>query len=209
MLNDHVPIADSLEKEETLGKEEVPSKGETLGKENILHQEDTPLKEDSAVPTVPTGDTDGDQEFKRGKRMLGLVMGTLKRCKTELGQPSEALRKREEADLRVMEKLRQEKEELQRYKEERELLKCAERKALIEREQAILEKELALVEEAKESRRLLLTQFLKTTPVKSNLKPVYYLPKILTDAQQAFLSSDDSTEKSSVEKFSSAQPENA
>ena len=209
MLNDHMPIVNSLDKEEMLDNEEVPSKEETPGKENTLHQEDILVKDDSAVPTVPTGDTGGDKEFKRGKRMLGLVMGTLKRCKTELGQPSEALRKREEADLRVMEKLRQEKEELQRYKEERELLKCAERKALIEKEQAMLEKEHTLVEEAKENRRLMLTQFLRTTPVKSNLKPIYYLPKILTDAQQAFLSSEDSTERGSIEKFSNAQPENA
>ena len=172
---------------------------------NMKQSPQIELLDTSAKPALGKS-SDDKKGSQRGKRLLGLVMGTLKRCKTELGQPSEASRKREEADMRVLEKLRLEKEELRRLQEEKELEKSANRKIHLESERVFAEETHRDGKAAKELRYNLLHQYLKTTP-KPGSQVIYYLPKILTDAQQSLIVDSPSTSHVRNDPADTIEPE--
>ncbi|PSS05534.1 hypothetical protein PHLCEN_2v3736 [Hermanssonia centrifuga] len=142
------------------------------------------------------------RERKRGKSMFGLVLGTLNKAKNEDKQrnASEAAKKRQLIEQRLQDKLRKETDSVRRAEEAKKDKTIANRK----------EEELQLKDSIYKLRRTripLLANFLSTSdqipseeaestpstsdplaPVpRAHPPPLYYLPAILTPAQEAFL----------------------
>ncbi|THH28538.1 hypothetical protein EUX98_g5651 [Antrodiella citrinella] len=149
------------------------------------------------------------RERKRGKSMFGLLVGTLNKAKVEDNQrnKSEAAKKRQLIDQRLQDRLREETDSVRRQEEAKKDKTFANRK----------EEELQLRDSLHKLRRTrlpLLANFLSTAdhipPIpssedssdepasssstdplkplaKSHPPPLYYLPAILTPAQEAFL----------------------
>lgn len=146
--------------------------------------------------------TGGGRERKRGKSMFGLLVGTLNKAKIEDKErnASEAAKKRQLIEQRLQNKLRKETDSVRRAEEAKKDKTTASRK----------EEDLQLKDSIYKHRRTrlpLLANFLITSdiipsddstpptqskdplslPPRSHPPPLYYLPKILTPAQEAFL----------------------
>ncbi|KAH8088963.1 hypothetical protein BXZ70DRAFT_955006 [Cristinia sonorae] len=150
----------------------------------------------------------GGRERKRGKSMFGLLLGTLNKAKKEDSErsKSEAAKKRQLTEQKLQDRLRKETDSVRRAEEVKKDKTVANRK----------EEELQLKDSIHKLRRTrlpLLANFLTTadnipplpssddTPEdspstsskplaplpKSHPPPLYYLPAILTPAQEAFL----------------------
>lgn len=127
----------------------------------------------------PSSSTGTDEESrKRGRRMMGVLLGTLNQFRQETAADQPALQRQKQIQERLAEKMQ----------EERALLAAAvareqeERRATLE--QAKLQWELeqaAELEANKSERRRIFATYLQT---KGEL-PLFYLPAILTDQQQA------------------------
>lgn len=155
---------------------------------------------------------DGTRERKRGKSMFGLVLGTLNKAKIEDKErnASEAAKKRQLIDQRLQTKLRKETDSVRRAEEAKKNKTTANRK----------EEELQLKDSIYKLRRTqhrILANFLLTSdiisseesspssnplapPSRSHPPPLYYLPAILTPAQEAFLSRRKAEVNEAVEK---------
>ncbi|KAH0829030.1 hypothetical protein J3R83DRAFT_2484 [Lanmaoa asiatica] len=141
-------------------------------------------------------------ERKRGKSMFGIVLGTLNKAKIEDKErnASEAAKKRQLIDQRLQTKLRKETDSVRRAEEAKKDKTTANRK----------EEELQLkdsIYKHRHARLPLLSNFLLTTdiipasdasppppstnplapPLRSHPPPLYYLPAVLTAAQEVFL----------------------
>ncbi|KAF5373164.1 hypothetical protein D9758_001589 [Tetrapyrgos nigripes] len=141
-------------------------------------------------------------ERRRGKTMFGLVLGTLNKAKIEDKErnASEAAKKRQMIEQRLQIKLRKETDSVRRAEEAKKDKTAANRK----------EEELQLKDSIYKLRRTrlsLLANFLCTSdkipeedsdptptsadplapPPRSHPPPLYYLPAILTPAQEAFI----------------------
>ncbi|KAL0955520.1 hypothetical protein HGRIS_001758 [Hohenbuehelia grisea] len=164
------------------------------------------------TPTEPTAATrkrprlvmgaEGERERKRGKTMFGLLLGTLNKAKIEDKErnASEAAKKRQLIEQRLQAKLRKETDSVRRAEEAKKDKSAASRK----------EEDLQLKDSIYKLRRKrlpLLTNFLCTSdripdddsmlpsptdplaPIpRSHPPPIYYLPAVLTPAQESFLS---------------------
>ncbi|KAG1788377.1 uncharacterized protein HD556DRAFT_1404236 [Suillus plorans] len=145
----------------------------------------------------------GVGERKRGKSMFGIVLGTLNKAKIEDKErnASEAAKKRQMIDQRLQAKLRKETDSVRRSEEAKKDRNLANRK----------EEELQLKDSIYKLRRThlpLYSHFLCTSddtqsidsmedqpssitllalPTRSHPPPLFYLPAILTAAQEAFL----------------------
>ncbi|EIM80698.1 uncharacterized protein STEHIDRAFT_162476 [Stereum hirsutum FP-91666 SS1] len=147
------------------------------------------------------------KERKRGKSMFGLVLGTLNKAKNEdkARNSSEAAKKRQLIEQRLQEKLRKETDSVRRAEEAKKDKTVANRK----------EEDLQLKDSIHKLRHTnlpLLANFLCTSdsiptsdpdspsesdqppsrnvlsgPPRSHPPPIYYLPAVLTPAQEAFL----------------------
>ncbi|THV07972.1 hypothetical protein K435DRAFT_901553 [Dendrothele bispora CBS 962.96] len=148
----------------------------------------------------------GSRERRRGKTMFGLVLGTLNKAKIEDKErnASDAAKKRQMIEQRLQIKLRKETDSVRRAEEAKKDKTIANRK----------EEELQLKDSIYKLRRTrfpLLANFLCTSdnipdipasdsddvpsgitdplaqPPRSHPPPLYYLPAILTPAQEAFI----------------------
>jgi hypothetical protein len=145
----------------------------------------------------------GVGERKRGKSMFGIVLGTLNKAKIEDKErnASEAAKKRQMIDQRLQAKLRKETDSVRRSEEAKKDRNTANRK----------EEELQLKDSIYKLRKThlpLYSHFLCTSddiqsidsmedqpssinllalPTRSHPPPLFYLPAILTAAQEAFL----------------------
>ncbi|KAI0262184.1 hypothetical protein BC834DRAFT_925286 [Gloeopeniophorella convolvens] len=141
------------------------------------------------------------RERKRGKSMFGLLVGTLNKAKNEdeARNASEAARKRQLIDKRLQDKLRKETDTVRRAEEAKKDKHSANRK----------EEEIQLknsIHKFRRTRLPVLANFLLTSdvipsdeatpppsqklvlePSRSHPPPLYYLPIILTPAQEAFI----------------------
>jgi len=159
--------------------------------------------------------TSEPRERKRGKTMFGLLVGTLNKAKTEDKQRSatDAAKKRQMIEQRLQDKLKKETDTVRRAEEAKKEKQIANRK----------EEELQLKDSIHKLRRTrlpLLSNFLctadaiptdiETTPAvaakplapppRSRVAPLYYLPAVLTPAQEAFLANRKEEVKGAVEK---------
>lgn len=154
---------------------------------------------------VLTGEGNG-RERKRGKSMFGVVLGTLNKARIEDKErsASEAAKKRQMIEQRLQHKLKKETDSVRRAEEAKKDKTTANRK----------EEDLQLKDSIYKLRRIrlpLLSNFLLTSdvisdtddsenpssssqeanplanPPRSHPPPLYYLPAILTPAQEAFL----------------------
>ncbi|KAG9312257.1 hypothetical protein JVU11DRAFT_7559 [Chiua virens] len=140
-------------------------------------------------------------ERKRGKSMFGLVVGTLNKAKIEDKErnASEAAKKRQLIEQRLQDKLRKETDSVRRAEEAKKDKTAANRR----------EEELQLKDSIYKLRHVrlpLLSNFLLTSdiippsdaspppstnplapPSRSHPPPLYYIPAVLTPAQEAFL----------------------
>ncbi|KAF8132040.1 hypothetical protein EV363DRAFT_1260672 [Boletus edulis] len=146
--------------------------------------------------TVPSG------ERKRGKSMFGILLGTLNKAKIEDKErnASDAAKKRQLIEQRLQAKLRKETDSVRQEEEAKKDKTTANRK----------EADLQLKDSIYKFRRVrlaLLSNFLLTTdvipptdaspprvstnplapPPRSHPPPLYYLPAVLTPAQEVFL----------------------
>lgn len=150
-------------------------------------------------PRLNLGGALGGGDRKRGKSMFGLVLGTLNKAKIEDKErnASEAAKKRQMIEKRLQMKLRKETDSVRRAEEAKKEKSLANRK----------EEELQLKDSMFKLRRKrlpLLANFLCTSdeipsdptsastnslsaPSRSHPPPLYFLPAILTPAQQVFL----------------------
>ncbi|KJA28722.1 hypothetical protein HYPSUDRAFT_50917 [Hypholoma sublateritium FD-334 SS-4] len=143
----------------------------------------------------------GGRERKRGKSMFGILVGTLNKAKNEDKErnASEAAKKRQLIEQRLQAKLRKETDSVRRAEDAKKDKTAANRK----------EEDLQLKDSIYKLRRTrlpILANFLLTSdtipddssspppadnplaPVpRSHPPPLYYLPAILTPAQEAFL----------------------
>ncbi|KAJ3554432.1 hypothetical protein NM688_g3109 [Phlebia brevispora] len=156
------------------------------------------------------------RDRKRGKTMFGLLLGTLNKAKIEDKErnSSEAAKKRHQIEQRLQDKLRKETDSVRRAEEAKKDKTVANRK----------EEELQLKDSIYKLRRTrlpLLAHFLSTAdsippedsaespdpaadplaPLpRSHPPPLYYLPAILTPAQEAFLKRRTAEVKEAAEK---------
>ncbi|KAL6304958.1 hypothetical protein BKA93DRAFT_731935 [Sparassis latifolia] len=155
------------------------------------------------------------RERKRGKTMFGLVLGTLNKAKNEDKErnASEAAKKRHLIEQRLQDKLRKETDSVRRAEEAKKDKTTANRK----------EEELQLKDSIHKLRRTrlpLLANFLLTSdqiPVdddtppppstnplapmpRTHPPPLYYLPAILTPAQETFIQRRQAEVKEATEK---------
>ena len=129
----------------------------------------------------PSSSTGTDEESrKRGRRMMGVLRGTLNQFRQETVAEQPALQRQKKIQERLAEKLQ----------EERVLLAAAvareqeERRATLEQAKLQWEQEqTAELEANKRGRRKVFANFLQT---KGEL-PLFYLPAILTDQQQTVI----------------------
>jgi len=154
-------------------------------------------------------------ERKRGKSMFGIVLGTLNKAKIEDKErnASEAAKKRQLIEQRLQTKLRKETDSVRRAEEVKKDKTTANRK----------EEELQLKDSIYKLRRVrlpLLSSFLLTTdiippsdaspsppstnplapPSRSHPPPLYYLPIVLTPAQETFLARQKAEVTEAAEK---------
>jgi len=147
--------------------------------------------------------------------MFGLLVGTLNKAKTEDKQRSatDAAKKRQMIEQRLQDKLKKETDSVRRAEEAKKEKQIANRK----------EEELQLKDSIHKLRRTrlpLLSNFLLTSdaitadsetspavtadplapPPRPRVAPLYYLPMVLTPAQEAFLSKRKEEVKGAVEK---------
>ncbi|KAA1470476.1 hypothetical protein DENSPDRAFT_858442 [Dentipellis sp. KUC8613] len=176
------------------------------------------------VPTEPAAAATGrkrprldmavePRERKRGKSMFGLVLGTLNRAKNEDKErnASEAAKKRQLIEQRLQDKLRKETDSVRRAEEAKKDKVNANRK----------EEELQLrdsIHKLRRTRLPILANFLSTAdvipsddvpspparnllqePPRSHPAPLYYLPAVLTPAQEAFITKRKSEVKQAAE----------
>ncbi|KAI9298481.1 hypothetical protein K502DRAFT_362367 [Neoconidiobolus thromboides FSU 785] len=121
-----------------------------------------------------------DKDRQRGKRMFGVLMGTLTKFQSEARNKSNGELKREEIEQKVNEKLQKEKEELSRQKEE-------ERQIKIQRQEEILrmklKKETEILETIREGYNNTKHLFLST-----NTEPkIYFMPNKHTSVTENLL----------------------
>ncbi len=115
------------------------------------------------------------EEQKRGKRMMGVLLGTLSKFKEESSDP--VLQKQRQIQTKLAERLQGERTIL---------LETIERERQERIEQAELEREKwdeqcrTEIEETARQRRINLANFLVT----STAPPLFYLPAVLTEEQQ-------------------------
>ncbi|KAF9222308.1 hypothetical protein BS17DRAFT_767938 [Gyrodon lividus] len=151
-------------------------------------------------PKIDLGVQSGER--RRGKSMFGIVLGTLNKAKIEDKErnASDAAKKRQLIEQRLQTKLRKETDSVRRAEEAKKDKTAANRK----------EEELQLkdsIHKLRHARLPLLANFLLTCdifpssdsfspppsfdplaqPPRSHPPPLYYLPAILTPAQEAFL----------------------
>lgn len=133
-------------------------------------------------------------ESKRAKRMMGLVLGTLARCKRDLEDASisESARKREQLDEKVLEKKRLEREQDERQAEEDRRARQMLREEYEALQMAFLQKNEPRLTSWWREQQLLRRPFLRTRH--AALPALYYHPKILTDQQQQLLDQTLATE---------------
>jgi hypothetical protein len=141
------------------------------------------------------------RERKRGKSMFGLLVGTLNKAKTEdeARNASEAAKKRQLIDKRLQDKLRKETDTVRRAEEAKKEKHIANRK----------EEEIQLknsIHRLRRARLPVIANFLLTSdiipsddsspppspkltlePTRSHPPPLYFLPAVLTPAQEAFI----------------------
>jgi len=141
------------------------------------------------------------RERKRGKSMFGLLVGTLNKAKTEdeARNASEAAKKRQLIDKRLQDKLRKETDTVRRAEEAKKEKHVANRK----------EEEIQLknsIHRLRRARLPILANFLLTSdiipsddssptpsptltlePTRLHPPPLYFLPAVLTPAQEAFI----------------------
>ncbi|KZT27093.1 hypothetical protein NEOLEDRAFT_155908 [Neolentinus lepideus HHB14362 ss-1] len=152
-------------------------------------------------------------QHKRGRNMFGLLVGTLNKAKIEEKEKSasEAAKKRYLLEQRLQAKLRKETDSVRRAEEAKKDKMTANRK----------EEELQLKDSIHKLRRTrypLLANFLCTSdlipmdgsepaptdpltnPSRSHPPPIYYLPAILTPAQESFLNRRKAEVKEAAEK---------
>jgi hypothetical protein len=185
-------------------------------------QMESPTEPSAPAPTVapatrkrPRLDLASEpRERKRGKTMFGLLVGTLNKAKTEDKQrnATDAAKKRQLIEQRLQDKLKKETDSVRRAEEAKKEKQIANRK----------EEELQLKDSIHKLRRIrlpLLSNFLLTSdviptdnetsvananplapPPRSRVAPLYYLPVILTPAQDAFLVKRKEEVKGAVEK---------
>lgn len=163
-------------------------------------------------PRLDLGAVAGGQH-KRGRNMFGILVGTLNKAKIEEKEKSasEAAKKRQLLEQRLQAKLRKETDSVRRAEEAKKDKVNANRK----------EEELQLKDSIHKLRRTrypLLANFLCTTdqipmdgsepppmnplsnPPRSHPPPIYYLPAVLTPAQEAFLNRRKAEVKEAAEK---------
>ncbi|EGN91809.1 hypothetical protein SERLA73DRAFT_66806 [Serpula lacrymans var. lacrymans S7.3] len=163
----------------------------------------------------PRIDLNVDRERKRGKSMFGLVLGTLNKAKIEDKErnASDAAKKRQLIEQRLQSKLRKETDSVRRAEEAKKDKTSANRK----------EEDLQLKDSIHKQRRTrlpLLSNFLLTSdiiptddllsspsstnllspPPRSHPPPLYYIPAMLTPAQEAFLARRKAEVKEATEK---------
>lgn len=133
-----------------------------------------------------------DEGKKRARRMMGVLLGTLNRFKDELKQPTDAIKRKEQVESKVAERIRiatEEADELARLAREDRQRRIAAAQAQAELERQEMQKSL---ESSWLQHRQSLIGFLKTTIAK---RPVYYAPKQLLkhqlDSLNHCLSPDD------------------
>ncbi|KZP29645.1 hypothetical protein FIBSPDRAFT_851243 [Athelia psychrophila] len=166
--------------------------------ENEVHVQDAP-----AAKRRPRLDLSDPRERRRGKSIFGLVLGTLNKAKVEDRErnASEAAKKRQLIDQRLQAKLRKETDASRRSEDAKKDKTAANRK----------EEELQLrdsIHKLRRARLPLLANFLLTSdavptdeadaptapsrdalagPPRTQPAPLYYLPAVLTPAQEIFL----------------------
>ncbi|KAF7798958.1 hypothetical protein EIP86_010187 [Pleurotus ostreatoroseus] len=193
-----------------------------------VEPQDAPMQDATAPPTAPAAMSTANKkrprldlavdsrERKRGKTMFGLLLGTLNKAKIEDKErnASEAARKRQLIEQRLQNKLRKETDSVRRAEEAKKDKTVANRK----------EEELQLKDSIYKLRRTrlpLLANFLSTAdhipsedsiettdssadplapPPRTHPPPLYYLPAILTPAQEAFLKRRTAEVKEAAEK---------
>ncbi|KIK91881.1 hypothetical protein PAXRUDRAFT_830468 [Paxillus rubicundulus Ve08.2h10] len=164
-------------------------------------------------PKIDLGVLSGER--RRGKSMFGIVLGTLNKAKIEDKErnASEAAKKRQLIEQRLQTKLRKETDSVRRAEEAKKDKNAANRK----------EEELQLkdsIYKVRHARLPLLTNFLVTSdiipssdssppplssdplaqPLRSHPPPLYYLPAILTPAQETFLARRKAEVTEAIEK---------
>jgi len=121
----------------------------------------------------PSLDTSSEETKKRSRKLFGVLVGTLKSFKTEIGKKSEAEQRREELENKVQQKVREEQETFK--EEQRRTLQEDKEKELALREeirQQQEQKELELLNLKWDNHRNQLTPYLKTEAK----PPIYYKP---------------------------------
>ncbi|KAI0692153.1 hypothetical protein BC835DRAFT_1358299 [Cytidiella melzeri] len=188
--------------------------------------EDEKMQHQPALPTGPAAMSAGNKkrprldltadarERKRGKTVFGRLLGTLNKAKNEDKErnASEAAKKRQLIEQRLQDKLRKETDSVRRAEEAKKDKTSANRK----------EEDLQLKDSIHKLRRTrlpLLANYLLTSdqipsddsslpsslhplaqPPRSHPPPLYYLPAILTPAQEAFLTRQKAEVKEAAEK---------
>ncbi|OBZ65841.1 hypothetical protein A0H81_14128 [Grifola frondosa] len=192
-----------------------------------VESQDSQMEDTSDLPTAPAAMATKNKkrpridfavesrERKRGKTMFGLVLGTLNKAKNEDKErnASEAAKKRQLIEQRLQDKLRKETDSVRRAEEAKKDKTLANRK----------EEDLQLKDSIYKLRRTrlpLLSNFLLTSdsilsedatpppptnnppigPARSHPPPLYYLPAILTPAQETFLQRRKAEVKEAAEK---------
>ncbi|KDQ56462.1 hypothetical protein JAAARDRAFT_70737 [Jaapia argillacea MUCL 33604] len=154
------------------------------------------------------------RERKRGKSMFGILVGTLNKAKIEEKEKSasEAAKKRQLLEQRLQAKLRKETDSVRRAEEAKKDKMAANRK----------EEELQLrdsIHKLRRTRLPMLSHFLCTSdqipsddltptpttdilanPPRSHPPPIFYLPAVLTPAQESFINRRRAEVKEAAEK---------
>ncbi|KAI0042648.1 hypothetical protein FA95DRAFT_1499835 [Auriscalpium vulgare] len=165
-------------------------------------------------PRLDLSVTPAGRERKRGKSMFGLVLGTLKKAKNEdqTRNASEAAKKRQLIEQRLQDKLRKETDSVRRAEEAKK-----DKTTAIRREEELQLKDS--IHKLRRTRLPLLANFLLTsdripsddeTPIptrdplslasRTQPAPIYYLPAILTPAQETYLARRKADVKEAAEK---------
>lgn len=156
--------------------------------ENIGNQMNTDILLDSTdakAVELPRPGTIGEvtkkmdeESTKRGRRMMGLLQGTLKQFKRQVDVP--AAQRQQEIQNRLLEKVAEERaliaDQLDKEQEANRLL-------ALEQEEKFREQCKYELQEMKRERKQIMARFLQTKgPV-----PLYYLPAVLTEEQEVEL----------------------
>lgn len=152
--------------------------------ENIKRRQSNEIVSDGVDKRPPTSVLE-EESRKRGRRMMGVLLGTLKRFKTENGQ--ESAEKQRQVQARLAERLQEEKaalaERMERERlelEKREAERAGERRLQEAAWASQVEQELA--GERKERSRCM-ANYLSSTDMATGTK-LYYLPAVLLPEQR-------------------------